>query len=44
MSQPGFTGEASLYKTNETREMTRALNVLASGAEGLAQAMLLGLP
>jgi hypothetical protein len=44
MSLPEFPGEASLYKTNETGEMPRALNVLASGAEVLAQAMLLGLP
>ena len=39
MSLSGFPGEASLYKRNKTPEMTRTLNVLASGAEVLAQAM-----
>jgi hypothetical protein len=38
MILPGFAGEASLYKANESYDMTGALNVLASGAEVLAQA------
>jgi hypothetical protein len=38
MILPGFAGEATLYKTNESYEMSGTLNVLASGAEVLAQA------